>query len=357
VRLRWRETGWARGRGIGVIVLIHSDRSAAAAAEAYLVEARGLELRFGSVQAVRDVSLRVAAGEILVLLGPNGAGKTTTLQMLAGLLPPSAGSAFVAGYDVRAGGEALRARVGLMVDEPGFYPEMTIDEYLLFVARLYRLPARVSRARIDALLDRFMLAPKRRARLSSLSKGMRQKVALIRAVLHEPPVLLLDEPTSALDPLSARAAHEYMRERRRAGDGILLCTHNLHEAESLADRVTIVAGGRVLREGTPDELRRAPDGREAYRLTVAGTPAAEVAALVATIPGLDLAVAAPRTRGHAADAAGVGQALDLTYHTACPDETNARLTATLARDGVAVLALAPCPESLGSAYLRAIEAA
>ncbi len=138
-----------------------------------LIEAKGLERRFGSFVAVQGVSFSVALGEVLALLGPNGAGKTTTLQMLAGLLPPSAGHATVAGFDVVRQSDEVRARVGLMVDEPGFYPEMTVSQYLPFVARLYGLSTSAARAAMDELLGRFGLESKRQARLSSLSKGMR----------------------------------------------------------------------------------------------------------------------------------------------------------------------------------------
>ncbi len=319
-----------------------------------LIEAEGLERRFGSFVAVQDVSFRVAPHEVLALLGPNGAGKTTTLQMLAGLLPPSAGRATVAGFDVARQSDEVRARVGLMVDEPGFYPEMTVSEYLPFVGRLYGLDKSAARTAMDELLRRFGLESKRHARLSSLSKGMRQKVALIRAVIHQPPVLLLDEPTSALDPLSARAVHDFIRERRAAGDAIIICTHNLPEAEELADRVAIVAASRLRRLGTRAELCRAPDGLESYALALAAPSPATLDALAAT-PGLtDLTLASPNDHQGAAD--GVSRQ-HLTYRTRTPDATNAAVSLRLAARGVAVLELTPRPYSLSQVYLRAIEEA
>ena len=314
-------------------------------APAPLIDAHGLERRFGATVAVADVSLRVAPGEVLALLGPNGAGKTTTLQMLAALLPPSLGQARVAGFDVLTQPRQVRARVGLMIDEPGFYPEMRILEYLIFVARLYGVAPQTARARAEAMLERFDLEGKRQARLDALSKGMRQKVALIRALLHQPPVLLLDEPTSALDPLSARAVHRFIRERRAAGDAVILCTHNLPEAEALADRVAIIAAGRLVRQGTPAELCRAPDGREPYELTLAGTGAAAAPGLLVAIQGLhDLAPAEPD---------GTGQRY--TYRTASPERTNAALIAALAAHGHAVVTLEHRPRHLGTVYLEAIE--
>jgi len=320
-----------------------------------LIEAEGLERRFGSFVAVQDVSFRVAPHEVLALLGPNGAGKTTTLQMLAGLLPPSAGRATVAGFDVARQSDEVRARVGLMVDEPGFYPEMTVSEYLPFVGRLYGLDKSAARTAMDELLRRFGLESKRHARLSSLSKGMRQKVALIRAVIHQPPVLLLDEPTSALDPLSARAVHDFIRERRAAGDAIIICTHNLPEAEELADRVAIVAASRPRRQGTRAELCRAPDGLESYALTLAVTPSPAILDVLATAPGLtDLTLVSPDDHRGAAD--GVSRH-HLTYRTRTPDATNAAVSLRLAARGVAVLELTPRPYSLSQVYLRAIEEA
>jgi len=320
-----------------------------------LIEAKGLERRFGSFVAVQGVSFSVAPGEVLALLGPNGAGKTTTLQMLAGLLPPSAGRATVAGFDVVRQSDEVRARVGLMVDEPGFYPEMTVSQYLPFVGRLYGLNKPAARAAMDELLARFGLESKRHARLSSLSKGMRQKVALIRAVIHRPPVLLLDEPTSALDPLSARAVHDFIRERRAMGDAIIICTHNLPEAEDLADRVAIVAASRLRRLGTRAALCRAPDGLESYALTLASASSPAILDVLAETPGLtDLTLASPADRrGDAGDASRH----HLTYRTRTPDATNAAVTMGLAAHGVAVLELTPRPYSLSQVYLRTIEEA
>ena len=323
------------------------DASSAAASGEIIIDAVGLERRFGPIVAVADVSLQVTRGSVLALLGPNGAGKTTTMQMLAGLLPPTAGRAAICGYDVVRSSDAVRARVGLMVDEPGFYPEMTIEEYLLFVARLYRVPTREARAHIADLLERFGLGEKRRARLSALSKGMRQKVALARAVVHAPPVLLLDEPTSALDPLSAQAVHRFIMERRAAGDAIIISTHNLPEAQALADRVAIIAAGRLRRQGTPAELCRAPDGLETFALTLQGHPPRELPLDVRGAPGMrdlalcDVTPTAPTQYG-------------LMYRTATPERTNTALTAALAARGMPVVTLTHRPRELHAVYLETI---
>ncbi len=308
------------------------------------VEATGLTRRFGANVAVSEISLSVGPGELVALLGPNGAGKTTTLQMLAGLLPPSSGRARVAGYDIVTQSAQVRARVGLMVDEPGFYPEMTIREYLGFMARLYGIGPADARRRVDETIDRFDLTDKRNARLTSLSKGMRQKVALSRALIHLPPVLLLDEPTSALDPLSSRAVHQYIRERRAAGDAVILSTHHLAEAETLADRVVIIAGGSIRRQGTWAELRRPVAGQESFLLTLARSLDTNILALVRDVPGLEHAQ-------QLKDAAGYQH---LAYRTCTPDQTNPALTEALCRSGAAIRLLEPQVRSMQTVYLEAL---
>jgi ABC-2 type transport system ATP-binding protein len=308
------------------------------------IEAEGLGRRFGELTAVRDVTLRVERGEVLALLGPNGAGKTTTLQMLAGLLPPTEGRAVVAGYDICSESDQVRAHVGLMVDEPGFYPEMTIDEYLFFVTQLYRLPRARASAAIDDHLERFDLTPKRRSRLDSLSKGMRQKVALIRALIHTPPVLLLDEPTSALDPLSVRTVHQFIKSRRAAGDSIIISTHNLPEAQALADRVALIARGRLRRQGTLAEMCRAPDGLETFDLRLASHLDDDVLREIRDLRGIDSAVTTEVTETHHT----------VSFRTGTAEETNGLLIDWLARRGCRVVTLAPRPYDLAGVYLEVI---
>ena len=302
--------------------------------------------RFGKVVAVADVSLCVEPGEVLALLGPNGAGKTTTLLMLAAMLAPSSGRAKVAGYDVSASGASVRHNVGIMLDEPGFYGDMAIEDYLLFFARLYGLHRVAARPRLVELLERFGLESRLRDRLDTLSKGMRQKVALTRALLHRPCVLLLDEPTSALDPLSARGVRRHILDRKAAGDAIIISTHNLPEAEAVADRVAIVARGRVRRVGSPAELRRAPDGVEAFAVTVAGSPDGHIADL-ARLDHVHSIELAESGSGH----------YTMMYRTASPHVANADLVARLVHRGARVLGLEPRPRSLADVYLETIEEA
>lgn len=220
-----------------------------------MIEALGLTRRFGGFTAVDNISLRVPSGAILALLGPNGAGKTTTVRMLAGLLAPTEGEATVAGVDVRRNPAAVRANVGLVTDTPGLYEQMNVVAYLHFFARIYGMSAADRTRRIDALLDLFDLGDHRKERMSGFSKGMKQKVALVRALLHEPSTLFLDEPTSGLDPLATRAVREMIVGLKQSSRSIILCTHDLDEAERLADEVAILRHGRIVLSNAPTTLR------------------------------------------------------------------------------------------------------
>ena len=220
-----------------------------------MLEVEGLAKRYGEVLAVRDVSLRLDAGECLVLLGRNGAGKTTALRCLAGVVRPTAGRIRVDGTDATADPAQVRARVGLMPEVPGLYERMSARAYLDYFGAIYGLAVGERRRRIDHLLDYFDLSHAGERWLGTFSKGMRQKVALIRATLHRPRLVLADEPTSALDPASAANAWRYLKELQAAGSGLVICTHSMEEAESLAGRVGIMAGGQLLADGDLAYLR------------------------------------------------------------------------------------------------------
>ena len=234
-----------------------------------MIAASHLIRRFGKRIAVNNLSLEVGKSEIVALLGPNGAGKTTTLRMLAGLIPPSSGTVTIEGVELtRATGSALRARVGFLTEAPGLWDRLTVRENLSVYAGLYALanPDRV----IDQMLDVLDLADRATTRAAELSKGMRQKVTLARALLHNPPILLLDEPTSGLDPEVTRTVRQLLADRRAAGCAILVSTHNLDEAERIADRVAVLHG-RLIAVGPPAALRqRMTTGRVLVR--VVGDP-------------------------------------------------------------------------------------
>jgi ABC-2 type transport system ATP-binding protein len=310
-----------------------------------LIDARELTRRFGSFLAVDQVTVRVPAGSILALLGPNGAGKTTIVRMLAGLLAPSAGDAVVAGRDVRADPAGVRARVGLVTDVPGLHEQMAPAAYLDFFGRLYGLDVDARRRRIAGLLTFFDLEDVRGKRMAGFSKGMKQKVALARALLHEPPVLFLDEPTSGLDPLGARAVRDLILSLRSDRRAVVLCTHDLDEAERLADEVTILRGGRTIATGSPGDLRAGTAAEVTVRIEFAAP--CPVAAEILT--GLN---------GIAAVAIGdgpLGPASVVSYRTAHPHEANPRAIARLVDAGASVVTVSYERRSLEDAYAAAVD--
>ncbi len=219
-----------------------------------MLTASHLSRRFGDRIAVEDVSFNLEAGEIFALLGPNGAGKTTTLRLLAGLIAPSSGSVTVEGE--RMGPESaprLRARIGFLTEAPGLWDRLTVRQNLVVYARLYGLPS-PERA-VDAALERFEIRDRGDDRAAQLSKGLKQRVALARSLLHDPRIAMLDEPTSGLDPESARDVRDLILTLREQGRTVLLCTHNLDEVERVADRVAVLSR-RLVAIGTPSSLRQ-----------------------------------------------------------------------------------------------------
>jgi ABC-2 type transport system ATP-binding protein len=234
-----------------------------------MIVAEELTKWFDNFLAVDRVSLDVQAGEVLVLLGQNGAGKTTTVRMLTSILQPSSGRARVCGYDVVHQADKVRASVGVLTENHGLYGRMRADEYLEFFASLYGLNGAQVRPRIAELLERFGLGQARKKRLGEFSKGMRQKLALVRAILHNPPVLLLDEPTSAMDPESARLVRDSIQSLRSSGRTILLCTHNLAEAEELADKVAIIRQGQILLNDSLEQVKQNLLGPAEYEARLA----------------------------------------------------------------------------------------
>ncbi len=218
------------------------------------LEIRGLIKRFDR-PAVDGLDLSVRTGEFYALVGPNGAGKTTTLRMIAGLLRPDAGTVRIGGIDALADPIAAKRIVAWVSDEPMIYDKLTPREYLEFVAGLWSVEPSLAAARADELLDWLDLAPHADERCEGFSKGMRQKVALAGALVHDPRVIILDEPLTGLDAGSARQVKTVLRERAQAGGTIVMTTHILEVAERMADRIGIIAHGRLIAEGTLDELR------------------------------------------------------------------------------------------------------
>ena len=222
-----------------------------------MLEVHNLVKRYGEVEALRELTVSVATGASLVLLGRNGAGKTTALRCMAGVLLPSAGSVRVDGLDSRENPDSVRAKVGLMPEVPGLYERMSAPAYLDYFGSVYGLPQPERSRRIGELLERFDLASAGERWVGTFSKGMRQKVALIRATIHRPRLILADEPTSALDPDSAHRAWDYLRDLRDQGSALVICTHSMEEASALAGSIGIMAGGRLLAHGRIEELTHA----------------------------------------------------------------------------------------------------
>ena len=219
------------------------------------LQVTGLTRRYGDVVALDGLDLEVRPGEIIGFLGPNGAGKTTTLRVCAGLLRPDAGAVRIAGHALADEPLAAKARLGFVPDRPFLYERLTAREFLDFVAALYDVPPALAQERAAAMFERFELASAADALIETYSLGMRQKVSVVAALIHDPPLLMLDEPLQGLDPQAARALKDVLRERVARGFGVLVSTHLLEVAERLCDRVVILHHGRKRAEGTLEQLR------------------------------------------------------------------------------------------------------
>ncbi len=231
-----------------------------------MIQTENLSKSFKDFWAVDGIRLEVNSGQILALLGQNGAGKTTTIRMLTGLLRPTRGWARVNGYDVVKEPMRVRASVGVLTEQHGLYTRMTAEEYLDFFGKVYRLDAETRRRRSEHLLAYFGLAEASTRRIWEYSKGMKQKLALARTLIHEPPVLLLDEPTSAMDPESAHLVRDEISNLRSSQRAIVICTHNLSEAEFLADQIAIIYRGKILITGGLEELKLRVLGQPEYEV-------------------------------------------------------------------------------------------
>jgi ABC-2 type transport system ATP-binding protein len=301
-----------------------------------MIETIALTKNFDSKTAVDAVSFQVGRGEILALLGPNGAGKTTTTRMLAGILRPTSGDARVAGFNVRTQTEQVRMVVGVLTEYHGLYPRMQANEYLDYFGQLYGLTAAVRRKRASDLLDELELRLDSGRWLAEYSKGMRQRLALVRVLMHDPCVLLLDEPTSALDPQSARLVRNLLRRLRSEGRAILACTHNLSEAEELADRIAILRQGRLIELGTTAELRARLLGAPVYELRFAARR-----------------IRLERDVARHADVIAAGSGF-VRFRTDRPAETNPAVLSRAVERGARVTELCEVTPSLEEVYLRAV---
>lgn len=222
----------------------------------YAVQTNELTRDFGSVRAVDHLTLKIPRGMVFGFLGPNGSGKTTTIRMLLGLLEPTSGSAKVLGYDVVEEAAEVRARAGALMEYDGLYQRLTAEDNLEFYGRIYNMPRERRKARVRELLQHLGLWERRREMVRDWSRGMRQKLAVARALLHRPPLVLLDEPTSGLDPVAAAALREDLKSLAASeGMTIFLNTHNLVEAEKLCQQVGVIHEGTLLQSGSVESLR------------------------------------------------------------------------------------------------------
>jgi len=233
-----------------------------------VIVVEGLRKDFRRLTAVHDMAFTVGDGEIFGLLGPNGAGKTTTVRMLAGLITPTAGTATVNGHELGDGSQRIRAITGILTESPGLHDKLTARQNLAFYGRLYGLRGSRLREAVDRYLGVVEMSEFADRRVGTFSKGMRQKVAIARALLHEPEVVYLDEPTSALDPSAAKTVRDFVATLRDAGRSIVVCTHNLDEAERLCDRIGIMRA-TLLEVDTPARLRRR-NGSASVRVELVG---------------------------------------------------------------------------------------
>lgn len=227
----------------------------------FAIQTRSLTRTFADVRAVDGITFDVPAGSIFGFLGPNGSGKTTTIRLLLGLLLPTSGNASVLGFDTQTQADEIRLNCGALLEHTGLYERMTAEDNLEFYGRVWRIPAAQRKERIQTLLQSLALWERRKDNVSQWSRGMKQKLSVARALLHQPKLIFLDEPTAGLDPVAAAALRDDLANlARRQGVTVFLTTHNLTEAEKLCDQVAVIRDGRLLSVGSPDTLRLARGG-------------------------------------------------------------------------------------------------
>jgi ABC-2 type transport system ATP-binding protein len=300
------------------------------------IEARGLTRVFGERVAVEDLTLDIPAGAVFGFLGPNGAGKTTTVRMLAALIAPTRGTAGVAGLRLGADNRAIRRSVGLLTETPGLYDRLSARQNLVFFARLYGLSEAQAGAQAERYLGLLGLHDRRDDLVGGFSKGMRQKLAIARAFMHEPAVVFLDEPTAGLDPEAARTVRDFVKDLRAEGRTIFLTTHNLPEADELCDLIGVFRT-RLLRLDTPDNLRAELFGRGVL-VRLAENPARWIA----------VAQALPFVRSVEARDSSLSIVLD------DPDAHNPALIQALVGAGAPIRYVEPLAHSLEDVYLELV---
>ncbi len=301
-----------------------------------MIHTEDLSKQFDDFWAVDGVSQDVFPGQVLALLGQNGAGKTTTIRMLTSVLTPTRGRASIAGFDVVKYPNKVRASVGVLTEQHGLYLRMTGLEYLDFFGKVYRLEPGVRQKRSRELMEYFGLAEVANHPMGQYSKGMRQKLALARTLIHEPPVLLLDEPTSAMDPESASLVRKAIASLRTEQRTIVICTHNLVEAEMLANRIAIIYRGRILISGSVDELKRKLLGPSEFEVQLQGKWPTRTIKLPTGVIPIKAGENGPR------------------FRVDDPQSANPILLKELMKHGAKVVSLQELPRTLEQVYLAAM---
>ena len=305
-----------------------------------MIEVQHLSKRYGPVTAVDDISFTVERGEILGFLGPNGAGKTTTMRILTGYMPATEGRAIVAGFDVFDQPIEAKRRTGYLPETPPLYPEMSVREYLDFVARIKGVPAAERKARVDQVMQRTWIADMAARHCGKLSKGYRQRVGLAQAIIHNPEVLILDEPTAGLDPKQIIETRDLIRSL--AGDHtIVLSTHILPEVSQTCQRVVIINKGRVVAIDTPDNLTAQLRGSSGLYVQVDGADA-DAGATLARVPGVVKVRAVDRH----------GTAVGYEIDTAGDRDVRRDLAREVVGSGLGLLELRPMRISLEDIFLQ-----
>jgi ABC-2 type transport system ATP-binding protein len=305
------------------------------------IEIRHLTRRYGKIEAVQDLNLVIPQGSLFGLIGPNGAGKTTTLRMLAGLLEPTSGEILVSGELVRSDRSGLQHGIGYMPDFYGVYEDLLVWEYLDFFARCYDLPAARRKQVVDELLELVDLAEKRDAYVQTLSRGMRQRLCLAHALVHDPDVLLLDEPASGLDPRARVEMRELLRELGAMGKTIILSSHILAELAELCDSIAIIEKGRLVASGLLEEIRRQAQSGRRIRVRVL-SPLEEAVRVLSACDGVS----------HVFTPTENGSAGALEFDFSGGDEAGAALLETLVAQKIRPFAFEEIHTGLEELFLR-----
>jgi ABC-2 type transport system ATP-binding protein len=282
-----------------------------------MIKVEGLTKRYARHVAVKNISFEVGKGEIVGFLGKNGAGKTTTMRVLTCFLPPTAGKASVAGFDVLDQSLEVKKRIGYLPETPPLYPEMEISTYLTFVARLKGIPANEIKKRVDEVCERTAIHDVKDTIIGKLSKGYRQRVGLAQAIIHNPPVLILDEPTSGLDPEQQREARQLVASL--SGDHtIILSTHILSEVEQSCSKVIIINNGEIVASDTVANLHNRGAG-ESIRIEVAGAPASQVRQRLEQVSGVASVVSIDRAANDTRDGLEIFEVTSLDKYSVRPE--------------------------------------